>query len=107
MTEVERNKITAAICQICDHCPKPFIEKGMCNSCVVKNVADEHGITDYGYIKEGKVMTIAEMWEKLLGMGVSEETLKVVTDINGYNEESMQDILYVKFGYHSFDQLYD
>lgn len=52
-------------------------------------------------------MTVAEMWNKLLEMGVQEETLQVVTDINGYSEETMEDILYVKFGYHSFDQLGD
>lgn len=52
-------------------------------------------------------MSIEEMWDKLLEMGVQEETLQVVTSINGYNEKSMEDILYVKFGYHSFDQLGD
>lgn len=50
-------------------------------------------------------MSIEEMWDMLLELGVEEETLQVVTSINGYNEESMEDILYVKFGYHSFDQL--
>ena len=52
-------------------------------------------------------MSIEEMWDKLLEMGVQEETLQVVTSINGYDEKSMEDILYVKFGYHSFDQLGD
>ena len=52
-------------------------------------------------------MSIEEMWDKLLEMGVQEETLQVVTSINGYDEESMEDILYVKFGYRSFDQLGD
>lgn len=50
-------------------------------------------------------MSIEEMWDILLELGVEEETLQVVTSINGYNEKSMEDILYVKFGYHSFDQL--
>lgn len=52
-------------------------------------------------------MSIEEMWDMLLELGVEEEVLQVVTAINGYNEESMEDILYVKFGYHSFDQLGD
>lgn len=52
-------------------------------------------------------MSIEEMWDMLLELGVEEEVLRVVTAINGYNEESMEDILYVKFGYHSFDQLGD
>lgn len=50
-------------------------------------------------------MSIEEMWDMLLELGVEEEVLQIVTAINGYNEESMEDILYVKFGYHSFDQL--
>ena len=50
-------------------------------------------------------LTINEMWDTLLEMGVSEETLQTVTDINGYNEKSMTDILYSRFGYNDFDQL--
>ena len=52
-------------------------------------------------------MSVEEMWNTLLEMGVSEEVLCVVTAIKGYNEESMEDILWAKFGYRSFDQLYD
>ena len=50
-------------------------------------------------------LTINEMWDTLLDLGVSEQTLQVVTDINGYNEQSMKDILYVVTGYRDFDQL--
>lgn len=50
-------------------------------------------------------MTTEEMWNMLIDMGVSEETLQIVTDINGYNQQTMEDILYAKFGYRSFDQL--
>lgn len=50
-------------------------------------------------------ITIETMWDVLLDMGVSEETLQTVTDINGYNEKSMTDILYSRFGYNDFDQL--
>lgn len=49
-------------------------------------------------------MTTEDMWDKLIDMGVSEETLQIVTDINGYNQQTMEDILYAKFGYQSFDQ---
>mgnify|MGYP007090336558 FL=1 len=52
-------------------------------------------------------MTLNTMWQTLLDMGVSEETLQTVTDINGYNEQSMKDILYSRFGYNDFDQLND
>lgn len=50
-------------------------------------------------------MTVNDMWDTLLELGVSEETLEVVTNINGYNEEAMSDILYATHGYRSFDQL--
>ena len=50
-------------------------------------------------------LSINEMWDTLLEIGVSEQTLQVVTDINGYNEQSMKDILYVVTGYRDFDQL--
>lgn len=50
-------------------------------------------------------LTINEMWDSLLDLGVSEQTLQVVTDINGYNEQSMKDILYSVTDYNDFDQL--
>ena len=50
-------------------------------------------------------LTINEMWSTLLELGVSEQTLQVVTDINGYNERSMKSILYSVTGYNDFDQL--
>lgn len=50
-------------------------------------------------------MTIEEMWDKLIDLGVSEQTLQVVTDINGYNEQSMLDILYSITGFRNFEQL--
>lgn len=45
------------------------------------------------------------MWDKLMELGVSEQTLQVVTSINGYSEETMEDILYAVTGYRDFDQL--
>ena len=50
-------------------------------------------------------MTTREMWELLETMGVSEETLQIVTNINGYSTETMENVLYAAFGYNSFDQL--
>ena len=45
------------------------------------------------------------MWDILVDLGVSEDTLRIVTAINGYNEQTMQDVLYAHAGYRSFDQL--
>lgn len=45
-------------------------------------------------------------WDYLLENGmVSEETLKVVTTINGYSLETLEDVLYAVSGYRSFEQL--
>lgn len=50
-------------------------------------------------------MKIQEMWDLLLKAGVNEQVLVVVTDINGYNEQSMLDILYATYGYNDFNEL--
>ena len=45
---------------------------------------------------------LGKMWETLLDLGVSEETLQVVTNINGYNEQALLDILYATQGENTF-----
>lgn len=50
-------------------------------------------------------MELSEMWNKLMELGVSEQTLSIITDINGYNEQTMRDVLYAQTGYIDFDQL--
>ena len=58
------------------------------------------------YIIEGDTtMDKNEMWDKLIELGVSEQTLQIVTDINGYSEETMLDILFAATGYRNFEQL--
>jgi hypothetical protein len=50
-------------------------------------------------------MTNDEMYDYLTDeCGVSTETLSVVTSINGYNRETMEDILYVVTGSRTFEQ---
>lgn len=34
-------------------------------------------------------ITLEEKWDKLLEIGVEEQTLQVVTDINGFNHEAL------------------
>ncbi len=53
----------------------------------------------------GVRMTRDEMWDALMNLGVSEQTLQIVTSINGYSEAAMLEILYAHTGYRSFDQL--
>ena len=50
-----------------------------------------------------KNLTIEEAWKLLSEMGVSEQTLQIITSINGYNMETMTDILYVHTGERSFE----
>ena len=45
-----------------------------------------------------------EMWNRLLELGVSEETLTIITKINGYSEKTLCDDLYVVSGYRDFEQ---
>jgi hypothetical protein len=49
--------------------------------------------------------TTEEMWAMLELLGVSEQTLQIVTNINGYNTQTLEDVLYAHTGYRSFDQL--
>ena len=55
--------------------------------------------------RRGTEMELSEMWNKLMELGVSEQTLSIITDINGYNEQTMRDVLYTQTGYTDFDQL--
>lgn len=50
-------------------------------------------------------MNLEQYYNYLLENGiVSEETLNVVTSINGYNEKTLDDVLYVKSGYRDIEQ---
>ena len=45
------------------------------------------------------------MWDKLIADGIAtEEELRLVTDINGFTEEALLDVLYCRTGYRNFDQ---
>jgi hypothetical protein len=47
-----------------------------------------------------------EIWDyiELNGIATNEE-LRLVTCINGYNEKSLNDIIYARTGYHSVEQI--
>ena len=40
-----------------------------------------------------------------MDMGVKEQTLQIVTAINGYSVETLEDVLYAHTGYRTFEQL--
>lgn len=50
-------------------------------------------------------MTVSEIWDKLIDLGVCEQTLQIITSINGYNTETLLDVLYAHTGYRNFEQM--
>ena len=52
-------------------------------------------------------MNIETMWDTLTEYGVSEHTLQIVTSINGYSTDTLEDVLFAHMGLDSFDQLED
>ena len=48
---------------------------------------------------------LMKYYNLLLDMGVSEQTLIFITNINGFSYETLCDILYQLTGYRTFDQL--
>lgn len=60
------------------------------------------GVEDNEYAHE---LTMDEMYDKLIEQGISKETINIVTDIIGWNPDSMLKILDAATGYKSFDQL--
>lgn len=50
--------------------------------------------------------TISEVWDLLIEYGVAtQEELELVTCINGYNIDTLNDIIYVRTGYRNIDQV--
>lgn len=64
----------------------------------------------YNHIKfqEVEKMTISEMWDTICEYGIAtEEELELVTAINGYNEDTLNYVIYARTGYHDIYQLLD
>lgn len=50
-------------------------------------------------------LTVDQMWDYLLTFSdISHATLQIITNINGYNKETLNDVLYAITGYRSFKQ---
>ena len=57
-------------------------------------------------INENRYYSVDEAYDILVGYEIAtEDEIRLVCSINGYNIETMEDILYVRTGYRSFDQL--
>lgn len=51
-------------------------------------------------------MNANQVWDYLLDNGiVTEETLQIITSINGYTVKTLLDVLYAKTGYRTIEQL--
>ena len=51
-------------------------------------------------------MKVMDMWVWLLDMGIAtEEELKLITGINGFTIETLNDVLYYRTGYHDREQM--
>ena len=49
---------------------------------------------------------VERVWEMLVDMEIAtEEELQLVTSINGYNIDTLNDVIYVRTGYHDIEQL--
>ena len=48
---------------------------------------------------------VNELWQNILDEGIaSEETLQVITSINGYSVETLNDVLFAVTGYRDWEQ---
>lgn len=49
---------------------------------------------------------IARVWDLIVNYDIAtEEELQLVTDINGYSIETLNDVIYARTGYHNIDQV--
>ena len=45
-------------------------------------------------------------WDKLVDMGLfTDRELELITNINGYNIDTLNDAIYARYGYRSLDQM--
>lgn len=50
-------------------------------------------------------MEIKEIWDYIIDFEIAtEKELQLITSINGYNIESLNDVIYCRTGYHDMEQ---
>lgn len=50
-------------------------------------------------------MDLNELWTKIVDDGIAtDDELRLVTYINGYNEETLNDVIYARTGYRDIEQ---
>lgn len=51
---------------------------------------------------------VNELWNQIIEIGIATpEELELITSINGYNTDTLNDVIYARTGYHSMDQMND
>ena len=51
-------------------------------------------------------MNMLELWDAIVEYGIAtEEELVLVTAINGYNSDTLNDVIFVRTGYRNIEQL--
>ena len=51
-------------------------------------------------------MDISTIWDAIIEYGIAtEEELSLVTAIDGYNEDTLNNVIYVRTGYRNIEQL--
>ena len=51
-------------------------------------------------------MNTSTIWDAIIEYGIAtEEELELVTAINGYNSDTLDDVIYVRTGYRNIEQL--
>lgn len=51
-------------------------------------------------------MNTDTIWDAIIEYGIAtKEELELVTSINGYNEDTLNDVVYVRTGYRNIEQL--
>lgn len=50
-------------------------------------------------------MDLSKLWDNILLYEIAtEEELQLITSINGYNETTLNDVIYARTGYHTIEQ---
>lgn len=50
-------------------------------------------------------MDLSKLWDNIISYDIAtEQELQLITSINGYNETTLNDVIYVRTGYHTLEQ---
>lgn len=53
-----------------------------------------------------KELNVNELWDELVDSGLfTDEELRLLTNINGYSVETLNDAIFARYGYRDYDQM--